>query len=164
MTLGTPRPVQLGEYDALAALWHGAWHDGLGAIVPQALVEQRGLAQFRNRLDEIAPLSRVIGPVGAPLGFCTVKGAEINQLFVAAEARGTGLAVQLLQDGENRIARTGRREAVLDCHPHNHRAMKFYMAQGWRQSGIDMVDFETEAGPFPLQNMQFRKRLSRPTR
>jgi hypothetical protein len=40
----------------------------------------------------------VIGPIGAPLGFCMLKDDELYQLYVAAEARGVGAAAAVINE------------------------------------------------------------------
>jgi ribosomal protein S18 acetylase RimI-like enzyme len=49
------------------------------------------------------PSVRVVGTAGAPVGFCVVKDEELYQLFVAAESRGSGIAVELVADAEARL-------------------------------------------------------------
>jgi ribosomal protein S18 acetylase RimI-like enzyme len=79
---------------------------------------------------------RVAGPPGAPLGFCMLKGDELYQIYVAAEARGSDVAAALLADGEARLAARGVPVAWLACAIGNHRAARFYEKSGWQRIGI----------------------------
>ena len=89
--------------------------DAHAAIVPAALTRLRTLESFRSRLQADLPHIRVVGPIGVPVAFTIVKGDELYQLFVAAPARGSGVAVALLEDAEARLAARGVETAWLAC-------------------------------------------------
>jgi GNAT superfamily N-acetyltransferase len=59
---------------------------------------------FKERLEARLADARVVGPVGAPLGFCMLKGDE---LYVSPEARGTGVAKVLTAEAEDRLSKNG---------------------------------------------------------
>lgn len=126
-----PRPALPEELDAVADVWHEAWHDAHAEIVPFALVLQRDWAQFRARLADFGAGLFVIGPNGQPNGLCVAKDGVLDQLFVAAPARGQGGAARLLAAGEARLAADGVAEATLHCAAGNHRAQRFYERHGW---------------------------------
>jgi len=86
------RHAAITEVDALARLWFDGWQDAHAAILPPALQQLRTLESFRERL--LRGLSQVYaaGPVNMPLGFYVLKHDELDQLFVSAQARGTGVA------------------------------------------------------------------------
>jgi hypothetical protein len=77
---------------ALATIWHHTWHEAHAHLVPPELTRVRTLNSFRERIAAALPHVRVVGPPGEPLGFCIVKDDELYQLFVAASARGSGVA------------------------------------------------------------------------
>lgn len=64
-------------------------------------------------------------------GFVSVKDAEIVKLYVGRDARGRGLAQDLLSFGERKLSETGVREAELFCTAGNTRAERFYQREGW---------------------------------
>ena len=80
----TVRFAVASELDRLARVWYDAWRDAHAMIVPPELVQRRTLASFRMRLEVALPSVRVVGPPGAPVGFCIVRRDELDQLFVAA--------------------------------------------------------------------------------
>ena len=90
------------------------------------LARARTLTSFRARLAAALDDTRVAGPAGAPLGLCMLKDDELNQLYVAREARGSGVAAALLADGEARLAERGVTTAWLACAVGNDRAARFY--------------------------------------
>jgi GNAT superfamily N-acetyltransferase len=104
---------------------------------------------------------RVIGPRGAPLGFSIVKGDELNQLFVASAARGTGVAAALIGEAEARVAARGAEAIWLTCAIGNARAARFYEKRGWRRAGTVRDVLETPDGPFPLDVWRYEKPLPR---
>ncbi|MDJ0637524.1 MAG: GNAT family N-acetyltransferase [Paracoccaceae bacterium] len=158
----TPPPRQVTPQDIkpLAELWWAGWHEAHAEYVPAELKAQRTLVSFRNRLESLGDLIRTVGPVGAPLGFCAIKNDELNQLFVAPIARGTGLAGALLADGEQRLASAGVKRAHLLCLPENEGAARFYARHGWEDMGVRTDAVDTENGPFPIDAICFEKSLN----
>ncbi|MHA3913332.1 GNAT family N-acetyltransferase [Halovulum sp. GXIMD14793] len=155
----TPRPARAEDIAALARLWHIAWHEAHAALVPAALIALRTQASFKDRLHAFGDALRCAGPKGAPLGLCVVQGGKVDQIFVDAAARGTGLARDLLYDGEARLAAGGTRQAILECLPENTRAIRFYEKCGWQQRGIEDVNLDTSAGPFQIPALVLTKEL-----
>ena len=154
------RSAREGELDAVARVWHSVWYETHAALMPPALHRLRTLESFRERLGHLLPDVRVAGPEGAPVGFCIIRGEELYQLWVLPEARGTGAAAALLDDGEARLAANGVRLAYLGCALGNERAARFYEKRGWRRAGrvTDYVD--TAEGPFPLDVWRYEKALT----
>ncbi|WP_315831068.1 GNAT family N-acetyltransferase [Bradyrhizobium prioriisuperbiae] len=157
------RFADAGEVDHLARLWHDGWHDAHAPLAPLELIRLRTLASFRERLQAAFPDVYVVGPAGAPLGFCVLKGEELSQLFVAPEAHGSGVAAALIADAEARLAQRGVETAWLACAIGNDRAARFYEKSGWRLAGTFVMSSETSNGPFPLEHWRYEKRLTRPT-
>lgn len=153
------RPAEKTELDRLAAIWHDVWHETHAPLMPAELGRLRTLENFRDRLEAILPDIRVAGPIGAPVGFCIVKGDELYQLYLSAEARGTGVAAALLADGEDRIAAAGFKLTWLGCAVGNERAAKFYERSGWTPAGTVAIEVETAEGPFPLEVWRYEKSL-----
>ncbi|MEM7690802.1 MAG: GNAT family N-acetyltransferase, partial [Pseudomonadota bacterium] len=121
---------------------------------------QRTLESFLTRLTAFGDLARVAGPVGAPLGFCAVRDDELDQLFVGPDARGTGLARDLLADGEARMRSTGVKRAHLLCVIANARAAKFYARQGWTDMGVVTGTVAGADGGFSFPLLRFEKTLA----
>ena len=151
----TPRAASPDELPALARLWKAGWHEAHDGIVPPALAAARTFDSFLARLGGFGSALRVAGPPGAPLGFCVALGDEIEQLFVAPGERGSGLAANLLADGEARLAASGVTCGTLVCALGNDRAHRFYLRHGWR-GGRGRV---TVAGGFEIEALLLRKRL-----
>jgi GNAT superfamily N-acetyltransferase len=103
------RAAKEREIDHLARIWHEGWNDAHSKLAPAELVKARTLESFRERLAAALADTRVVGPVGSPLGLCMIKDDELYQLYVAPEARGAGVAAALLDDGEARLADRGVR-------------------------------------------------------
>jgi aspartate racemase len=156
------RDAEASEFDALVHLWRSGWADAHLSILPPALVRLRTLEDFTTRMRKMYDSLRVVGPPGEPLGFHAVKNDELDQLYVSAQARGTGAAVALLHDAESRLAARGTRTAWLACAIGNERAAHFYEKHGWRRTGTVSYRPDTPEGPFPLEVWRFEKRLSSP--
>jgi GNAT superfamily N-acetyltransferase len=150
------------EIGHVARVWHDSWHDSHALLMPKELTRLRTLMSFEERLRAMLPSVRVIGPHGAPLGFCVVKSDELYQLFVSAEARGRGVAASLLADAEMKLAEGGVKTAWLACAIGNDRAARFYEKWGWHRVGTMSYDAETSAGTFALQVWRYEKALARP--
>ena len=157
------RPANADEMDHLARLWHDGWHETHAPLSPLELTRLRTLASFRDRLQTALPNVYVAGPVGAPLGFCALKGEELYQLFVSPEAHGSGVAAALIADAEARLARGGVETAWLACAVGNYRAARFYEKSGWHLAGTFVIASETSNGPFPVEQWRYEKQLTRST-
>jgi len=153
------RDVEARELDQLARLWFDAWRDAHAAIVPAELTRVRTLDNFRSRLAAALDHTRAVGPVGAPIGLSVLKGDELNQLFVDASARGTGIGVLLIDDAEARLAAAGVETAWLACAIGNDRAARFYEKRGWRLAGTMVSQLDTPEGIFPLEVWRYEKSL-----
>lgn len=151
------RDADPGEVDHLAKVWHDAWRDGHAEIVPAELTRARTLESFRERIRASLPNVRVVGPPGVPVGFCTVRGNELYQLFVSAGARGTGVAAALIADAEARLSESGVETAWLACAIGNERAARFYEKCGWRRAGTMVIPLPTPEGEFPLEVWRYEK-------
>ena len=156
------RAAKSGEIDHLAQLWYDGWHDSHARVVPAELTRLRTLESFRDRLYAALPKIRVVGPSGAPVGFCIVKGDELYQLFVSAQARGSGVAAALIADAEARLSASGVETAWLACAIGNERAARFYEKSGWHRAGTMVNQLETSNGAFPLEVWRYEKSLTRP--
>jgi GNAT superfamily N-acetyltransferase len=154
------RAAEPSEIDQLTRIWHDAWYEAHAHLVPAELRRLRTFENFKERLEAALPETRVVGPAGAPLGFCIVKGDELYQLFVTAAARGSGAAAALVSDAEERLAARGVKTAWLACAIGNDRAARFYEKCGWRRVGTMTHLAETSEGTFPLEVWKYEKPLT----
>lgn len=143
-----------------AEMWHAGWLDAHADIVPDDLTALRTLASFSERLKKYAPTTRIAVCEGQVLGLCVILKDEINQMYVSAQARGTGLATDLIRDGEQLIHAKGHPTAWLACSVGNRRAARFYEKCGWVNVRTETLRFETQAGPYPLEIWRFEKHLA----
>lgn len=156
----TVRPAEEAEIDQLATIWLDGWTDAHARVVPGALKRLRTLESFRDRLRAGLATVRVAGPLGAPVGFHMLKGDELFQLYVSAQARGTGVAAALLADAEACLRARGVERAWLGCAIGNDRAARFYEKCGWRRVGNVVERLETTSGEFPLEVWRYEKSLA----
>jgi ribosomal protein S18 acetylase RimI-like enzyme len=156
------RAAEEAEIDHLARVWYEGWHESHARIVPAELTRLRTLESFRQRLQAILPDVRVVGQSGAPVGFCIVKGAELYQLFVSVQSRGSGVAAALIADAQARLSESGVDTAWLACAIGNERAARFYEKCGWHRTGTMVNHVETSNGEFPLEVWRYEKSLAHP--
>lgn len=154
------RAAEETEIDCLAKIWFDGWQDAHSKIVPAELARLRTLESLRDRLRAALPTVRVVGPMGTPLGFCMVKGDELYQLYVSAQARGSGIAAALMADAEARFSATGVKTGWLACAIGNERAARFYEKCGWQRVGTMVNHLETTEGPFLLEVWRYEKSLT----
>ena len=155
-TLEFPTDAHLGQ---ISAIWETGWHEAHAAIVPSALCEFRTSKSFHDRTLENLATTRIATDGSEVLGFCMVKKDELYQMYVSANARGSGVARLLIEDAENRISVAGHRTAWLACAIGNDRASRFYEKSGWANAGRRIVELETSKGAFPLEVWRFEKQL-----
>ena len=155
------RDAKAGEVDQLAQIWFDGWQDAHAQILPAELRRLRTLESFRERLDGGLQNVRVAEVSGSPAGFYMVKGDELDQLYVSASARGTGVAVALMSDAEARFREAGVKTAWLACAIGNERATRFYEKCGWTRVGTMTHHAETSEGPYSLEVWRYERSLSR---
>ena len=155
------RAAEDADGEALARLWWAGWHDAHAQILPTELTRLRTVDSFRDRVRAAVAMVRTVGPVGEPFCFHYVKGDELYQFYLAAEARGSGVAGTLIADAEAQMAARGVETAWLACAIGNLRAARFYEKSGWRLAATQSVLTETSAGPYPLDIWRYEKRLER---
>ena len=148
------------EVDHLAKLWFDGWRDAHSKILPAELTRLRTLQSLRDRLQAALPTVRVFGLPGAPVGFCMVKDDELYQLYVSAEARGSGIAGALMADAEAQLSAAGVKTAWLACAIGNERAARFYEKCGWHRVGTMVNHLETSEGPFLLEVWRYEKLMT----
>ena len=156
----TARPPDPSETDLLARLWYDGWQDAHAAILPATLARARTRESFAERMTAALADVRVIGPEGAPLGFAMLKGDELYQFYLAAEARGAGVAAALIADAEARLSERGVETAWLACAIGNARAAKFYEKSGWHLARTMVSRLDTADGSFDLEVWRYEKHLA----
>ncbi|WP_326799719.1 GNAT family N-acetyltransferase [Streptomyces sp. NBC_01808] len=151
------RPARPGDAAAVARLWESAWRDAHLGHVSDALVAMRTPESFAARAAARVPETAVAEVGGEIAGFVTVGGDEVEQLFVAAEHRGTGVAALLLAEGERRAAARGHERVWLAVVTGNARARRFYARQGWTDEGPFDYQAEGEDGPVTVPCHRYAK-------
>ncbi len=154
-----PRDFDPADMDELARVWHAAWHDGHADYVPTKMLAIRDLGYFQRTLPEFTDKCRVVGPVGAPVGLCVVIDNRIDRLFIAAPARGKGLARVLIHDAEARIAAQGHQQCQIECVEQNTRAAGVYEHLGYALITTETQKISTEIGMIMLDGRIYRKNI-----
>jgi GNAT superfamily N-acetyltransferase len=137
------RAATVDDVDAIAAIWHHGWRDGHLGHVPEALVPHRRADDFRALVPERVPTTTVAETEVGVVGFVTVRGDEVEEVYVDRAARGRGLADALLGHAEAVVAQRFDR-AWLAVVAGNARARRFYERVGWSDAGP--IDY---AAPLP---------------
>jgi ribosomal protein S18 acetylase RimI-like enzyme len=138
------RRAAAGDVDALARIWDAGWRDAHLGRVPVALLSYRTADSYSDRIRDRLPNTWTGLHEGRVAGFVVVIDDEIEQLYVDGRARGTGLGVSLLREGERRIGAAGHDRAWLAVAVGNVEARAFYERVGWSDAG--QTDYEAEAG------------------
>jgi GNAT superfamily N-acetyltransferase len=158
MSPASLRPAVDVEVEAIAAVWHAAWHDAHDAHVPAGLVDDRPLDYFTVRVPGLIDRTTVAEDQSGIVGFVTVTDDELDLLFVAGSARGSGVAGGLLTESERQIAARFN-TAWLEVVTGNARARAFYARQGWRDTGPADRLIETSSGPAVVPQHRYEKWL-----
>ncbi|MER5445739.1 GNAT family N-acetyltransferase [Streptomyces sp. NPDC002764] len=153
------RPAAPADAPALAAIWRTGWRDGHLGHVPDELVAVRTPESFAARAAERVADTVVATRGGAVVGFVVVVGDEVEQLYVAAEHRGAGVAGALLARAEEVVRRRGHRRAWLAVVAGNARARRFYERQGWADEGPFDYAAEGPDGPVTVPCHRYTKGL-----
>lgn len=154
------RQAAEADIEAIAALWHSGWSDGHLGYVPTALLPHRRLDDFRRRVPTRLDTTTVATIDAEIVGFVTTHHDEIEQLYVDAAARGTGIAAALLGHGET-IIRTQFDRAWLAVVAGNARARRFYERNGWYDTGsFDYPAFSAGDTTISVPAHRYEKRLT----
>jgi GNAT superfamily N-acetyltransferase len=129
------RPARAGDAAEVAAVWAAGWRDGHLGNVPDALVAVRTAESFATRAAERVADTTVAEVGGEVAGFVMVAGDEVEQVYVSAAHRGSGVATVLLTEAERLVAAGGHGRAWLAVVPGNARARRFYERCGWTDDG-----------------------------
>jgi GNAT superfamily N-acetyltransferase len=131
----TLRKATPQDANAVADIWYLGWPDGHLGHVPQELVDARTEDSFRERAAERVDDTTVAAVDGAIAGFVMVVDDEVEQVYVSACHRGTGVAAALLGDAERQVRASGYGKAWLAVVAGNVRARTFYERVGWTDEG-----------------------------
>ncbi|GIF64972.1 hypothetical protein Ais01nite_30070 [Asanoa ishikariensis] len=146
----TLRPAREADIEALTEIWHRGWADGHLGNVPDALVAVRTPDTFRSRTVDGLPHTTVALVGESIAGFVKVVDEEVEQVYVSATHRGSGVAGVLLAEAERQVAAEGYAEAWLAVAAGNARARRFYERSGWSDAGLFDYLASTAEGPIPV--------------
>ena len=148
------------DIDPIAEVWHAGWPEGHLGHVPEALLLHRRLVDFRSRVPALLERTTVATIGQEVTGFVMVHNDELEQIYVAEVARGSGVAAALLRHAEGAI---GERFdlAWLAVVAGNTRARRFYARNGWRDAGVFEHGAPIEGGSVPLAAHRYEKDLPR---
>lgn len=153
------RPATADDAPAIARIWYFGWRDGHLGHVADELVALRTRESFDQRAAARVADTVVATVDGAVAGFIMVVGDEVEQVYVAGEHRGTGLAAALLTEAERLVAANGRDRAWLAVAPGNARARRFYERRGWIDEGLFDYPAATADGPMAVPCRRYVKRV-----
>ncbi|WP_248794592.1 GNAT family N-acetyltransferase [Pseudomonas sp. MWU13-2105] len=141
----TPKP---GDYPELARLWEAsvrATHD----FLPDSYIELLKNMLLTHYLDAVM-LICTRDSRQRITGFAGVAAGKVEMLFIAPQARGTGLGKQLL-----RYAIEHLNADELDVNEQNSQAVGFYFKQGFEVIGRSEKDGMGQ--PYPLLHLRLKR-------
>jgi ribosomal protein S18 acetylase RimI-like enzyme len=153
----TLRPARPDDAATVADIWRRGWRDGHLGHVPDALVAIRTDESFDIRAAERVGDTVVATVDGEVVGFIMVAGDEVEQVYVAAEQRGGGVAAALLNEAERLVAADGHDRAWLAVAVGNARARRFYDKRGWVDEGVFDYPAATDDGPLAVPCHRYAK-------
>lgn len=124
------RPAEPKDRAAIVEILHHGWHDGHAHLVSAEVLPLRTL----ECIDDIYSASTdafYVAEDDRVLGFVAINADELTKLFIARDARGSGVAEKLMLFAEQKIAGNGFAVARLLCQVGNVPAEKFYARTGW---------------------------------
>jgi len=156
----TLRPAVDADLEAISTIWHRGWRDGHLGHVPAALYRHRRLRDLRLRVPARLDTTTVATTASGVVGFVMVHDDEIEQLYVDAPVRGTGVAAALLAHGEAAVSARFDR-AWLAVVAGNARARRFYERSGWSDAGpFDNPAWTTGGATIPVPARRYEKRVT----
>jgi GNAT superfamily N-acetyltransferase len=156
VTLRAARAEDAGD---IAEIWHRGWQDGHLGLVPQELADVRTEVSFRMRASERISDTTVATVDGAVVGFVMVVDDEVEQVYVAAAYRGSGVAKALIGEAERQVRANGHTKAWLAVVAGNARARAFYEQAGWVDEGPFDYAAASEDGTIAVPCRRYTKLL-----
>jgi GNAT superfamily N-acetyltransferase len=154
------RPARPEDAEAVAEIWRLGWRDGHLGNVPDELVKARTPESFSSRAAELVGRTAVAVVDGEVAGFTMVHGDEVEQVYVAAHHRGSGVAAAVLAEAERRVRENGHGTAWLAVVARNARARRFYERHGWTDEGPFDHQAPGPNGPITVPSHRYVKRLT----
>ena len=151
------RPASADDAAAIASIWHAGWRDGHLGHVPDALVAARTTESFHVRAAQRVGDTAVAVVGGEVAGFVMVVGDEVEQVYVAEQHRGTGVAARLLAEAARLVAVNGHARAWLAVATGNTRARRFYERNGWTDEGAFDHSAPSDTGPIAVPCHRYTK-------
>lgn len=153
------RPAEAVDAEVIAEIWHQGWRDGHLGHVPDELVAARTESSFRLRARARVGDTTVVEVAGEVVGFVMVADDEVEQVYLAAGSRGSGVADVLLAEAERQVAVGGHDVAWLAVVAGNTRARRFYRRKGWVDAGPFDYGAASAEGVIPVPSQRYEKRL-----
>jgi GNAT superfamily N-acetyltransferase len=153
------RPATAADAAAVARIWEAGWREAHIGHVPDELVRVRTSESFRSRAGLRVPDTAVAEVGGRVAGFVMVEDDEVDQVYVDAAHRGSGVARPLLAEAERLVAAGGHARAWLAVVTGNARACRFYEREGWTDDGAFQHDAPVEGGSIPVACRRMVKEL-----
>ena len=155
----TVRRASPEDANDVADIWWLGWQDGHRGLVPRELVEARTEESFGARASERVGDTTVAIVDGAVAGFVMVVDDEVEQVYVSALHRGTGVAARLVDEAERQVRESGHGKAWLAVVAGNARARAFYERAGWCDEGPFDYAAASESGPIAVPCRRYTKAL-----
>ncbi|MET8148663.1 GNAT family N-acetyltransferase [Actinoplanes sp. NPDC049668] len=154
------RPATENDAAAVAMIWESGWRDGHLGNVPDELVALRTANTFRKRAAEHVADTTVAQIDSQVAGFVMVIGDQVEQVYVAAAHRGSGVADTLLAEAERLVASSGHPVAWLAVVPGNARARRFYERNGWTDDGGFLYEARYASGTVTMPCRRYVKQVA----
>jgi GNAT superfamily N-acetyltransferase len=151
------RAARAADAATIAEIWEQGWRDAHLGFVPEELAAVRTEESFRTRAAERIPDTTVATVDGAVVGFVMVVGDEVEQVYVAAASRGTGVADVLMGEAERQVRANGHDRAWLAVIAGNGRARAFYERSGWVDEGRFAYAAAVEGGTIAVPCRRYAK-------
>src|SRR5258705_4349358 len=109
------RPARAEDAEVVATIWYDGWRDGHLGHVSQALIAARTPESFQTRAVQRVgdTVVAIAGTNDEVAGFVMVVDDEVEQVYVSADHRGTGVAGLLLTGAERLVADVRHQRAWL---------------------------------------------------
>src|SRR5262249_55793660 len=132
------RPVCESDVPVLIELARRSWLSAFADFAPAEFIREWRARDFESDwYPKYWRSRRVAEADGTVLGLVQPLKDEVNGLWVDPSAQGRGVGTALLRHGEGEVLAAGYGRAWLSCSGFNPKALRFYLARGYRQVGSE---------------------------
>lgn len=131
------RPARKEDLDAVSQMVVGVWREIYGRYLPTGSADHGGDMDMSELIGDSAKNGWVAVLGKRIVGYCSITGNCIEQIWVGAEMRRRGIGTELTRQAVDALRARGFAFAQMGCEDFNTGALAFLEAGNWACIGSE---------------------------